>query len=71
MVGAEAMKPLTIKERQSLAAFRGWQTRRHGKQEVPKCPGCGEPLTDGALNHMKRRHVDLYQRRAKSRGELV
>lgn len=64
-------RPLTISERQSLAAFRGWQTRRHGKEAAPVCPGCGETLRESALDHIKRKHVDLYQRRARKNGELL
>lgn len=64
-------RPLTISERQSLAAFRGWQTRRHGKTEAPKCPGCGEKITGSAVDHMRRMHVDLYQRRARKHGDLI
>jgi len=64
-------RPLTISERQSLAAFRGWQTRRHGKTETPKCPGCGERITGSVVEHLKRRHVDLYQRRARKHGDLI
>lgn len=64
-------RPLTINERQSLAAFRGWQTRRHGKQDTPVCPGCGQKMPDGAVAHMRRFHVDLYQRRARKHGEML
>ncbi len=64
-------RPMTINERRSLAGFRGWQTRRHGKQEAPKCPGCGERITGSVVDHLKRKHVDLYQRRARKHGELL
>jgi len=65
------MKPLTINERRSLASFKGWRTRREGKAEAPKCPGCGERITGSAVEHLKRRHVDLYQRRARKHGDLI
>jgi hypothetical protein len=56
----------------SLRAYRGWRTRREGKTaETPRCPACGEPMPKGALDHEKRRHVDLYARKAHKRGELV
>lgn len=64
-------RQLTISERRSLASYRGWTTRKNGKADTPICPGCGEKITDGAVNHMKRKHVDLYQRRARKFGEML
>ncbi len=64
-------RPLTISERQSLAAFRGWRTRREGKAEAPKCPVCGDRMPNGALDHERRKHVDLYARKASKRNELL
>lgn len=65
------MKMISDSEFYSWRTTKGWRTRRAGKPEQPVCPGCGEPLTDGALSHMKRRHVDLYQRRARKYGDLT
>lgn len=64
-------RPMTINERRSLASFRGWRTRRQGKTEAPVCPGCGERITGSVADHLKRKHVDLYQRRARKHGELL
>ena len=64
-------RQLTIDERRSLAGFRGWKTRREGKPEVLMCPICGQRMPYGALDHERRKHVDLYQRKAHRRGELV
>ena len=64
-------KPLTINERRSLASFKGWRTRREGKAETPICPGCGEKITGSVVDHMRRKHVDLYQRRARKHGEML
>jgi len=64
-------RPMTINERRSLASYRGWTTRREGKQAEARCPGCGERITGSAVDHIKRRHVDLYQRRARKHGDLI
>lgn len=65
-------KPLTLNERRSLAGFKGWRTRREGKTvETPRCPACNRLMPQGAVEHQKRFHVDLYQRRARKHGELL
>lgn len=64
-------RPLSLDERRSLAAFKGHRTRRDGKQEAARCPVCGMSMPNGALDHERRRHVDLYMRKAARRGELV
>ena len=65
------MRPLTLDERRSLASFKGWRTRREGKAEVLMCPVCGQRMPHGAVDHEKRKHVDLYARKAARRGELI
>lgn len=65
------MRPLSLNERRSLAAFKGHRTRREGKQEELRCPVCGQRMPNGALDHEMRKHVDLYARKASRRGELV
>jgi hypothetical protein len=64
-------RPLTIDERRSLASFKGWRTRRKAMQAEALCPGCGERITGSVVEHLKRRHVDLYQRRARKHGDLI
>tara|TARA_R110000868_G_scaffold236522_2_gene490556 strand:- start:1190 stop:1390 length:201 start_codon:yes stop_codon:yes gene_type:complete len=64
-------RPLSLNERRSLAAFKGHRTRRDGKAEIPKCPGCGEKITGSVVDHMRRKHVDLYQRRARKHGDML
>ncbi len=64
-------RPLTIDERRSLAGFKGWRTRREGKQEELRCPVCGQAMPKGALDHERRKHVDLYARKAFRRNELL
>lgn len=64
-------RPLSLNERRSLASFKGWRTRREGKDETLRCPVCGDRMPNGALEHERRKHVDLYARRAQQRGELV
>lgn len=65
------MKPQTEHDRRSLASYRGWSTRRHGKEAPLTCPVCGQTMPKGALDHEKRKHVDLYQRRARKHGDLI
>lgn len=64
-------RPLTLSERRSLASFKGWRTRKQRKPETPRCPACGQEMPDGAVDHERRFHVDLWQRKARRRGELV
>ena len=55
----------------SLRTYRGNTTKKRGEAPVPTCPACGEKMPNGALDHQRRKHVDLYQRKAAKRGELV
>lgn len=64
-------RPLTIDERRSLASFKGWRTRREGKQAIARCPACLRLMPDGAVEHEKKFHVDLWQRKASKRGDLL
>lgn len=65
------MKMITDHDFYSLRSHRGWQTRRNGKDEPLVCPGCGERIRGSALDHTRRKHVDLYQRRARKEGLLL
>lgn len=65
------MRPLSLNERRSLAAFKGHRTRREGKQAEARCPVCLRLMPNGAVEHEKRFHVDLYARKASKRGELI
>lgn len=68
---AAVTRPLTISERRSLASYRGWTTRREGKQAEARCPDCGEKIEGSAVDHIKRKHVDLYARRARKFGDML
>jgi ribosomal protein S26 len=65
------MKMVSDHDWASLRTYRGNTTKKRGKAEVLRCPVCGERMPYGALDHEKRKHVDLYARKAARRGELV
>lgn len=62
---------MTEHDRRSLAAYRGWTTRKKGKPAEQRCPGCGERIRSTAIDHIKRKHADLYARRAAKYGDLI
>lgn len=65
------MKMISDREFYSWRSTKGWRTRRQGKPVEPICPACQKPIGPSAVEHERRFHVDLWQRKAHKRGDLL